>query len=110
MGEQGARLSPGQRQRIALARALYGDPRLVILDEPNANLDGEGEIALAQAMSGLRNEGVTTVVITHRPSLIAHVDKILVLAAGRIQKFGPAGEVMKAMQQQAQVILGDKAA
>ena len=110
VGEQGARLSPGQRQRIALARALYGDPRLVILDEPNANLDGEGEIALAQAMSGLRNEGVTTVVITHRPSLIAHVDKILVLAAGRIQKFGPAGEVMKAMQQQAQVILGDKAA
>ena len=110
VGEQGARLSPGQRQRIALARALYGDPRLVILDEPNANLDGEGEIALAQAMSGLRNEGVTTVVITHRPSLIAHVDKILVLAAGRIQKFGPAGEVMKTMQQQAQVILGDKAA
>lgn len=110
VGEHGGRLSPGQRQRIALARALYGDPRLVILDEPNANLDGEGEIALAQAMSGLRSEGVTTVVITHRPSLIAHVDKILMLKDGRVQKFGPASEVMKAMQQQAQVILGDKAA
>ena len=110
VGEHGARLSPGQRQRIALARALYGDPRLVVLDEPNANLDGEGEIALAQAMSALRKEGVTTVVITHRPSLIAHVDKILMLGAGRIQKFGPAAEVMKAMQQQAHVILGDKAA
>lgn len=110
VGEQGARLSPGQRQRIALARALYGDPRLVILDEPNANLDGEGEIALAQAMSGLRNEGITSIVITHRPSLIAHVDKILMLNGGRVQKFGPAGEVMKALQQQAQVILNEKAA
>ena len=110
VGEQGARLSPGQRQRVALARALYGDPRLVILDEPNSNLDGEGEIALARAMSGLRNEGVTTVVITHRPSLIAHVDKILMLNAGRVQKFGPSAEVMKALQQQAQVVLADKAA
>ena len=110
VGEQGARLSPGQRQRIALARALYGDPRLVILDEPNANLDGEGEIALARAMSGLRKEGVTSIVITHRPSLIAHVDKILMLSAGRVQKFGPASEVMKVLQQQAQAMLGEKAA
>jgi ATP-binding cassette subfamily C exporter for protease/lipase/ATP-binding cassette subfamily C protein EexD len=110
VGEHGARLSPGQRQRVALARALYGDPRLVVLDEPNSNLDGAGEIALAQALSGLRKEGVTSVVVTHRPSLIAHVDKILVLAAGRIQQFGPAGQVMKAMQQQAQALVGEKAA
>ena len=110
VGEQGGRLSPGQRQRIALARALYGDPRLVILDEPNANLDGEGEIALAQAMSGLRSEGITSIVVTHRPSLIAHVDKILMLGAGRVQKFGPASEVMKVLQQQAQAMLGEKAA
>ena len=110
VGEQGGRLSPGQRQRIALARALYGDPRLVILDEPNANLDGEGEIALAQAMSGLRSEGITSIVVTHRPSLIAHVDKILMLSAGRVQKFGPASEVMKVLQQQAQAMLGEKAA
>lgn len=110
VGEQGARLSPGQRQRVALARALYGDPRLVVLDEPNSNLDGAGEIALAQALSGLRAEKVTTVVITHRPSLIAHVDKILVLDAGRMQQYGPAAEVMKILQQQAQVMMGGKAA
>ncbi|MDM0018338.1 type I secretion system permease/ATPase [Variovorax saccharolyticus] len=110
VGEHGARLSPGQRQRVALARALYGNPQLVILDEPNSNLDGAGEIALAQAMSALRDEGVTSVVVTHRPSLIAHVDKILVLAAGRVQQFGPAGEVMKDMQRQAQVMVGQKAA
>jgi ATP-binding cassette subfamily C exporter for protease/lipase/ATP-binding cassette subfamily C protein EexD len=102
VGEGGLRLSPGQRQRIALARALYGNPRLVVLDEPNSNLDGAGEIALAQAVSGLRAEGVTTVIITHRPSLIAHVTKILVLEAGRVKRYGAAGEVMKEMQRQAQ--------
>lgn len=110
VGEHGARLSPGQRQRVALARALYGSPQLVVLDEPNSNLDGAGEIALAQAMSALHDAGVTSIVVTHRPSLIAHVDKILVLAAGRIQQFGPAAEVMKEMQRQAQVIVGRKAA
>jgi ATP-binding cassette subfamily C exporter for protease/lipase/ATP-binding cassette subfamily C protein EexD len=110
VGEQGLRLSPGQRQRIALARALYGNPRLVVLDEPNSNLDNAGEVALAQAMSGLRKEGVTSVVVTHRPSLIAHVDKILVVDAGRVQQFGPASEVMKAMQRQAQALVGEKAA
>jgi len=81
-----------------------------VLDEPNSNLDGAGEIALAKALSGLRNGGVTSVVVTHRPSLIAHVDKILVLAAGRVQQYGPAGQVMKTMQQQAQALLGEKAA
>ncbi len=108
VGEQGVRLSPGQRQRIALARALYGNPRLVILDEPNSNLDGAGEIALAQALSGLRSEGVTSVVVTHRPSLIAHVDKILVLEGGRMQQFGPAAEVMKAMQRKTQIVADEK--
>jgi PrtD family type I secretion system ABC transporter len=102
VGEHGARLSPGQRQRVALARALYGDPRLVVLDEPNSNLDGAGEIALAQALSALRADGVSTVVVTHRPSLIAHVDKVLMLDGGRVHKYGPAAEVMKAMQQEAQ--------
>jgi ATP-binding cassette subfamily C exporter for protease/lipase/ATP-binding cassette subfamily C protein EexD len=110
VGEQGSRLSPGQRQRIALARALYGTPRLVVLDEPNSNLDGAGEIALAQALSGLRSEGVTSVIVTHRPALIAHVDKILVLEAGRMQQFGPAAEVMKAMQRQAQAMVAEQAA
>ncbi|MGX4641884.1 type I secretion system permease/ATPase [Massilia sp. SYSU DXS3249] len=105
VGEGGLRLSPGQRQRIALARALYGNPRLVVLDEPNSNLDGAGEIALAQAVSGLRAEGVTTIIITHRPSLIAHVTKILVLEAGRAKRYGAAGEVMKEMQRQAQAVV-----
>ncbi|MBA3596306.1 MAG: type I secretion system permease/ATPase [Methylibium sp.] len=110
VGEQGLRLSPGQRQRIALARALYGNPRLVVLDEPNSNLDGAGEIALAHALGALRREGVTSVVVTHRPSLIAHVDKILVLEAGRVKRFGPAGEVMKTMQREAQVAVAEQAA
>ena len=94
----GALLSPGQRQRIALARALYGEPKLLILDEPNSNLDGAGENALAATLAGLRGE-VTVVVVTHRNTLIQHVDKMLVLEGGRTQHYGPAAEVMKAMQQ-----------
>jgi ABC-type protease/lipase transport system fused ATPase/permease subunit len=93
-----ALLSPGQRQRIALARALYGDPKLVILDEPNSNLDGAGENALAETLRDLRGK-VTVVVVTHRNTLIQHVDKMLVLDGGRVQHFGPAAGVMKAMQQ-----------
>src|SRR5690606_308676 len=110
VGAQGMLLSPGQRQRIALARALYGEPRLVVLDEPNSNLDGAGEMALAQSVALLRKEGVTSVIVTHRPSLIAHVDKILVLEAGRVQKFGPAAEVLKEMQRQAMAVVDGKAA
>jgi ATP-binding cassette subfamily C exporter for protease/lipase/ATP-binding cassette subfamily C protein EexD len=102
VGEQGGRLSPGQRQRIALARALYGNPRLVVLDEPNSNLDGAGEVALAQALVRLRKEGVTSVVVTHRPSLIGHVDKVLVLNAGRVQHFGPARDVLESLPRRAQ--------
>ena len=94
----GALLSPGQRQRVALARALYGDPKLLILDEPNSNLDGAGENALAATLQGLRGK-VTVVVVTHRNTLIQHVDKMLVLDAGRVQHYGLATEVMKAMQQ-----------
>ena len=110
VGEGGTRLSPGQRQRIALARAMYGDVRLLVLDEPNASLDAEGEIALARALSGLRAEGITSVVVTHRPSLVAHVDKILILEAGQVKQFGPASEVMKSMQRQAQAALAERAA
>lgn len=110
VGEQGLLLSPGQRQRIALARALYGDPRLVVLDEPNANLDGAGEAALAQSVSLLRRQGVTSVIVTHRPSLIAHVDCILVLEGGKVQQFGPAAQIMQAMRRQAQSMVDGKAA
>jgi PrtD family type I secretion system ABC transporter len=97
----GAVLSPGQRQRIALARALYGDPRLVILDEPNANLDGAGELALAETLKALRGE-VTVVVVTHRSTLTQHVDKMLVLEGGKALHYGAVIDVMKAMQAKGQ--------
>ncbi|MFZ2649740.1 MAG: type I secretion system permease/ATPase [Burkholderiaceae bacterium] len=110
VGDQGLRLSPGQRQRIALARAMYGDIRLLILDEPNSSLDSEGEMALARALSDIHAQGVTSVVVTHRPSLIAHVDKILILEAGRVKQFGPAAAVMKSMQKLTQASLQAQAA
>jgi ABC-type protease/lipase transport system fused ATPase/permease subunit len=94
VGEGGQSLSPGQRQRIALARALYGDPRLVILDEPNANLDHEGDQALVRALAVLKEDGVTTIVIAHRPSLLAGADRILVLREGIVEAFGLRGDVM----------------
>jgi PrtD family type I secretion system ABC transporter len=98
--EMGVMLSPGQRQRIALARALYGAPKLLVLDEPNSNLDGAGELALAEALKGLSGE-VTVIVITHRSTLIQHMDKMLVLDAGRAQHYGSVAEVMMAIQQPA---------
>jgi PrtD family type I secretion system ABC transporter len=93
--ESGQALSPGQRQRIALARALYGDPKLVVLDEPNANLDQEGEQALLYAMRRLKEEGVTLLIIAHRPSLLGGVDRLLVLREGTVEIFGPRAEVMR---------------
>lgn len=93
----GMAMSPGQRQRIALARALYGEPRLLVLDEPNANLDGAGEQALGEAIRRLRGE-VTVIMVTHRTTLVQHMDKLLVLEAGRVKHFGAAHEVMQAMQ------------
>ncbi|TXN07015.1 type I secretion system permease/ATPase [Methylobacterium sp. WL103] len=95
LGEAGAGLSAGQRQRIGLARALYGEPFLVVLDEPNANLDAEGEHALTQAILGVRTRGGICVVIAHRPSALAAVDHVLMMADGRVQAFGPKDEVFK---------------
>ena len=94
IGDGGAGLSGGQKQRIALARALYGNPALVILDEPNANLDGEGEAALLAVLKQLKAEGVTVVMVAHRPSLLRDVDKILVLKEGQLAGYGPRDEVM----------------
>ncbi len=93
----GAAISPGQRQRIALARALYGDPKLVVLDEPNSNLDGAAELALGETLRSLKGI-VTTVVVTHRTSLVQHVDKMLVLEAGRTVQYGSLQEVQQALQ------------
>jgi PrtD family type I secretion system ABC transporter len=94
VGEQGSALSAGQAQRIALARALYRDPFLVVLDEPNSNLDAEGDEALTRAILGIRARGGLAVVVAHRPSAIAGVDYILVMAKGRQQQFGPKEEVL----------------
>jgi PrtD family type I secretion system ABC transporter len=94
VGESGQALSPGQRQRIALARALYGDPRVVVLDEPNASLDHQGDEALLRTLHGLKEEGVTVLIVAHRPSLLRGVDKLLVLREGAVEMFGPRGVIM----------------
>lgn len=87
IGPQGGGLSAGQQQRIALARALYGNPFLVVLDEPNSNLDYDGEAALAKAIKGVRDRGGIVLVIAHRPNVVAHVSHIMVMGNGRRQRF-----------------------
>lgn len=94
IGEAGQLLSGGQRQRVGLARALYGEPHLVVLDEPNANLDEQGEAALAQALRALRERGAAVMVITHRPGLVNLADQLLVLREGRVHLLGPRDEVL----------------
>ncbi|HLO77857.1 MAG TPA: type I secretion system permease/ATPase [Magnetospirillum sp.] len=94
IGEGGRALSGGQRQRVALARALYDEPSFVVLDEPNSNLDTAGEQALVEAVAGCRARGATTVVVTHRLSILGTVDKILVLNNGEIELFGSRDEVL----------------
>lgn len=90
----GIGLSLGQQQRIALARALYGDPFLIVLDEPNSNLDAEGEAALQNAVATIRARGGIVVIIAHRPSALANVNKLMVMRAGRIAAFGPRDEIL----------------
>jgi len=94
IGDYGTGLSAGQQQRIALARALYGDPFLVVLDEPNSNLDGEGETALTKAITGVRQRGGIAVVVAHHPAALAGVDTLLVMGHGRVKAFGPKDKVL----------------
>ena len=99
IGEQGSALSAGQAQRIALARAFYRDPFLVVLDEPNSNLDAEGEEALTRAIQGVRDRKGIVVVVAHRPSAIAGVDRLLMMNQGRVQAVGPKEEVLSKVLQ-----------
>jgi ATP-binding cassette subfamily C exporter for protease/lipase len=98
LGVGGSALSGGQRQRIGLARALYGNPAVVVLDEPNSNLDEIGERALARTLADLRARGTTTVLITHRLAALNMVQKIMVLTDGMVKAFGPRDEVVAAMR------------
>ena len=95
VGPDGSALSAGQRQRVALARALFRDPFLVVLDEPNSNLDAEGESALSAAIQGVRNRDGIVLVIAHRPSALNAVDHVAMINAGRLTAFGPKDEVLK---------------
>jgi ATP-binding cassette subfamily C protein len=101
IGEAGSNLSAGQRQRIALARALYRDPFLVVLDEPNSNLDAEGDQALGQALAAVRARGGIVIVIAHRQIALTAVDLVMVLANGRVQMLGPKEEVLRKLRQPA---------
>jgi ATP-binding cassette subfamily C protein/ATP-binding cassette subfamily C protein EexD len=101
IGESGTFVSGGQRQMIGLARALYGRPKLVVLDEPNSNLDGDGEQALLRALEQLKAAGVTVVLVSHRPALVQGVDKVVVLRDGMVEMFGPRQEVLKRLLQPA---------
>ena len=100
IGDGGVQLSGGQRQRLGLARALLGSPRLLVLDEPNANLDGDGEAALKKALLDLKGEDTTIVIVAHRPGIVEVCDRILVLQDGAVLMFGPRVEVLEAVRKQ----------
>ncbi|MCL1481494.1 MAG: ATP-binding cassette domain-containing protein [Marinobacter sp.] len=98
IASNGGALSGGQRQRVGLARAVYGDPRLVVLDEPNSNLDDQGEQALVAALESLREKKATVILISHRKPILRLVNKMLVLSDGQAIGFGARDDVMRALQ------------
>ena len=102
IGANGGNLSGGQRQRIGLARALYGDPVIVVLDEPNSNLDEQGEYALGQAIQLLKQKKTTIIVITHRNNVLKNVEKLLILQDGLLSVYGPKDQVIAHLQQKAE--------
>ncbi|WP_426143391.1 type I secretion system permease/ATPase [Pseudomonas sp. DWP3-1-2] len=100
IGSEGINLSGGQRQRIGLARAIYGSPRLIVLDEPNSNLDDVGEKALAVALQKIKETGATVFIISHRPSILSRLDRIMVMANGNITMYGSRDQVIAELAQQ----------
>jgi ABC-type multidrug transport system ATPase subunit len=94
VGGAEAPLSGGQIQRLGLARAMFGMPKLVVLDEPNSNLDSDGDAALSQAITALRAAGSVVIVMAHRPSAIAAVNKVMILHSGQVARFGSKAEIM----------------
>jgi len=99
LGTQGSNISAGQRQRIALARCFFGHPKIVVLDEPNSNLDTLGEQALAQCLLRAKRAGITCITIAHRPNILQHVDKILVLHEGQLKSFDESKKVIAKLSQ-----------
>ena len=103
LGDEGAPLSAGQRQRIGLARTIYGDPKLVVLDEPNAHLDGAGENALAATLMTLKQQKTTVILVTHRLNILRHADRIAVVENGEVVRFGPRDAVLGELMRPARV-------
>jgi ATP-binding cassette subfamily C exporter for protease/lipase len=99
IGSGGAVLSGGQRQRIGLARAMYGSPSLVVLDEPNANLDQDGERALMEAITTLRDAGTTVIIISHKAGILEVADRLIVLNEGRLLAVGPRKDILHRLVQ-----------
>ena len=100
IGSEGVNLSGGQRQRVGLARAIYGSPRLIVLDEPNSNLDDVGEKALGVALQKLKESGATVFIVSHRPNILSRLDRVLVMAGGTISLYGERDKVIAQLAQQ----------